>query len=111
MTVLALPSYREGMPNAPLEAAAARVPSVGYRVTGTVDAIEDGVTGALVEPGDAGALAETLLRYLRDGELARRHGCAAHQRTARRFRPEPIWLALEAEYRRLLDTHGYHSPA
>lgn len=111
MDVLACPSYREGLPNAPLEAAAASVPAVGYRVTGTVDAVEDGTTGTLVEPGDSEALARALLGYLRDDELARLHGCAAHERTADRFRPERVWEALEAEYLRLLESRGDRASA
>ena len=39
MDVLAFPSYREGLPNVPLEAQLCAVPVVAYEATGTVDAV------------------------------------------------------------------------
>src|SRR5690606_26176521 len=63
MNFLVLPSYREGFPNVPLEAAAAGIPTVGYRSTGVRDAIVDGVTGELVERGDGEGLARAIARY------------------------------------------------
>jgi glycosyltransferase involved in cell wall biosynthesis len=64
--VLAFPSHREGMPNVPIEAACAEVPVVGYRSTGVVDAVADGVTGTLVARGDVDGLTRGILGYLRD---------------------------------------------
>ncbi|NND04623.1 MAG: glycosyltransferase family 4 protein, partial [Acidimicrobiia bacterium] len=48
MVLLVLPSYREGLPNALLEAAAMELPVVATQVMGCVDAVDDGVTGTLV---------------------------------------------------------------
>ncbi|MBS3909310.1 MAG: sugar transferase [Actinobacteria bacterium] len=102
MDVLALPSYREGFPVVPMEAAAMAVPVVATRVPGCIDAVQDNVTGALVPAYDAAALREAIARYLQDPELRRAHGQAGRMRVERDFQPEVIWEALYAEYGRLL---------
>lgn len=89
--VLAFPSYREGFPNAPLEAALAGVPTVGFRATGVVDAVVDGATGLLVETGSAPALADALGRVLGEPELRHRLGEAAQARALASFAPAVIW--------------------
>jgi len=101
MDVFAFPSYREGFPNAVLEAAAAGLPTVAFRATGTVDAVVDGETGTLIAQGDEAALSAAVLRYARAPELRRQHGEAAQARVDRRFRREVVWQALADEYRRL----------
>ncbi len=102
MTVLALPTYREGFPYVPMEAAAMGVPVVATRVTGCVDAVVDGRTGTLVPPRDASALATALATYLRDPSLCRQHGQAGRARVESEFRPEPIWQLLCEEYCEML---------
>ncbi|HTF56175.1 MAG TPA: sugar transferase, partial [Planctomycetota bacterium] len=110
MDVVALPTYREGFPQVPLEAGAMERPVVATRVTGCVDAIVDGVTGTLVPAGDARALEDGLRAYLRDPALRRTHGRAARARVLREFRPESLWRATEREYRAPLRSAAPSAP-
>lgn len=84
LDLLCFPSHREGLPNAVIEAAACGVPVVGWRVTGTCDAILDGETGALVPKGDHQAMADAILSILGDPDrqgamaaAARAYACEA----------------------------------
>jgi lipopolysaccharide/colanic/teichoic acid biosynthesis glycosyltransferase/glycosyltransferase involved in cell wall biosynthesis len=102
MDILVLPSYREGFPTVPLEAAAMEVPVVATRVTGCVDAVLDGVTGVLVPPRDPYRLRVALKSYLRHPILRFRHGRAGQERAVRDFHPKCVWASFLREYGRLL---------
>lgn len=78
--VLVLPSYREGLPNAVLEAMAAARPSIATRVGGIPDLVEQGVTGLLYEAGDIQSLAGCLLELSTHRERVAAMGSRARER-------------------------------
>lgn len=85
MELFVLPSLWEGLPNAVLEAMAARRPVVATRVDGTPEAVADGETGLLVPPRDTGALTAAMARLLDDPDLRARYGAAGRQRVETAF--------------------------
>lgn len=102
MDMLVLPSYREGFPNSPLEAAAMGLPVIATEVPGCVDAVADEATGLLVPPGDADALTVAIRRYFEDAKVRRELGEEGRGWMLKDFRPEDIWKALYKEYSDLL---------
>jgi glycosyltransferase involved in cell wall biosynthesis len=111
MDLVVLPTYREGFPNVPLEAASMELPTIVSNVTGCVDAVVNGVTGTVVEVRDADSLAKAMTMYLSNESLRRAHGQAGRTRVLADFRPAKIWEALRAEYIRLLQSRGVESSA
>jgi glycosyltransferase involved in cell wall biosynthesis len=71
---------RDGIPNVVLEAMAARRPVVATDVSGIPEAVVNGVTGLLVPPGDAAALADALQRILGGPDAGREMGEAGRRR-------------------------------
>lgn len=106
MDLVVLPTYREGLPQVLLEAAAMELPVVATFATGCVDAVEDGRTGLLVPVGDANALATSIMKYVADAGLRAEHGRAGRRRVLQCYRPEDVWLELDAEYKVLMREHS-----
>jgi len=101
MDVFALPSRHEGFGLAFVEAMALGVPVVGTRVVGSVDAVEDGVTGLLVEHGDPAALSGAILRMYRESELKRALIANGRDRVRREWSREMLARRTEALYEEL----------
>ena len=77
--VFALPSDREGLSNALLEACASGLAVVASDVGGTEDVIENGINGRLFAPGNRAALAQALIDLVQSPESCRRLGAAARR--------------------------------
>ena len=94
-----LPSRRpEPFGLALVEAMASGLPCVATAAGGPRDIIEDGVTGLLVPPGDAAALAAALQQLRADPDLAARLGAAAGQVVRSRFTAPISAAAVAAVY-------------
>ena len=107
VTVSVMPSLNEGLSNVLLESMASGVPVVATRVGGTPEAIEDGVNGLLVPPGDASALANAISQVLNHPLLAARLGHAARQTATARFSTAQMVRATEQLYESLLEQRGH----
>lgn len=98
----ALPSIREGLPIALLEAMSSGLPCLATRLAGSTDiVIEHDVNGLLVEPDDAEGFAEGIRSVFASGNVAARLGSAARATIMERFsieRTARVWLAAYREF-------------
>jgi len=83
--VMAKDGGRDGIPNVILEAMAMALPVVSTRHSGIPEAVQEGVTGLLVEPEDAPSLADAIATLLADPALRARLGAAGRERAADTF--------------------------
>lgn len=103
--IYVLPSAREGLPIALIEAMACGLPSIASRLPGsTDDVITDRMDGLLVAPGDPSAFASALERLLGDADFGSRIGAAARRTVEERFSMERVADAWLAAYHSLLGT-------
>jgi glycosyltransferase involved in cell wall biosynthesis len=100
--VLCLPSRSEGMPLVVLEAMGHELPVVATRVGSVPLEVQEGVTGLLCEPGDAGTLADQLEWMWRHPIERLRMGAAARQHVTRYFSLSVMVKRVEAVYTALM---------
>lgn len=100
--VLCLPSHREGFGLVVIEAAAVGIPSIGSRIYGITDAIEEGLTGFLFEMGSHHDLMLKMTKLSEDPSLARRMGERARDFALAGFSREKVTAAM-FEYYKALD--------
>jgi glycosyltransferase involved in cell wall biosynthesis len=95
---LCVPSKSEGLPTVCLEAAAARLPVVGYPAGGIPEAVVDGETGLLAPQGDVKVLAQHLRTITDRPELAVRLGSGGRRRVEMHFDIASRTAELERVY-------------
>lgn len=96
--IFTMPSHREGMSNAVLEAMAVGLPIVATAVSGNKELVKSGENGMLVPPADAAALAEALKILLNESVLRSHMGQNSYK-----FVQKYTWSRTALEYNNLLD--------
>jgi len=98
-----MPSVNEGMGLAIVEAMACSLPVVASRVGGIPEVVEDGISGILVPPDDAGALAAACCGLLLDPDARKRMGSEGEQRARARYDIHTLIENTAAVYRELME--------
>ena len=96
--VFVMSSETEGLGTSILDAMACGKPVVATAAGGIPEIVEDGVTGLLVPPRDAAALAGAITTLLEDGGLRDRIGRAGLERVRERFTVERMVRETAAVY-------------
>lgn len=99
--IVVLPSYREGLPKALIEAAACGRAVVTTDVPGCRDAIEPETTGLLVSVRDAAGLADAIQSLIEDQTRRKQMGAAGRALAEREFAIEKVVDAHLAIYHEL----------
>jgi glycosyltransferase involved in cell wall biosynthesis len=107
--VLCLPSYREGFGTSIIEAASTGLPAIGSRIYGITDAIEEGVTGLLHNPGDVGDLKDKMRILAENDKLRRSLGRAARERAQCYYSKDTVTAGLLRFYEQTLGSDEIRS--
>lgn len=92
--VFCLPSYREGFGVVIIQAASAGIPSIGSRIYGITDTIEDGITGLLFEAGNKDDLSAKMEKFLENPLLVKQMGAKARERALQLYSKEKVTGAM-----------------
>jgi len=103
MDVLVLPTWREGFPNAVLEAAATGIPVITTASTGARDSVVPEVTGLLIPPGYPDAICEAVVKLVKDDKRRRRMGHAARAWVEENYLESRVLGLTVAYYQSLLE--------
>jgi glycosyltransferase involved in cell wall biosynthesis len=96
--VLVFPSYREGFPNVPLQAACMQCAMILSDINGCNEIVENYNNGVLVPSKNANMLYNAMYTLRVDTDLRRRISSQAREIVVKRYSTEIIWKALLKEY-------------
>jgi glycosyltransferase involved in cell wall biosynthesis len=96
--VFCLPSYREGFGMTIIEAASVSIPSIGTKIYGITDAIEEGATGSLHAPGDVKGLSKIMFRMIEEPRERDAMGKKARERVMQIYSKELVTAAFVEFY-------------
>jgi glycosyltransferase involved in cell wall biosynthesis len=103
MDIVVLPSIaKEGLGLVLVEAALLKIPTIGSNAPGIDEAVQDGVSGFLVPPGNTENLAEKIVELLENPLLRKLMGEAGMKRAHNMFSLETMTDSTEAIYREMI---------
>jgi glycosyltransferase involved in cell wall biosynthesis len=103
--VLTFPSYREGFPNAPLQAGCLHIPAIVTDINGCNEIIEHMHNGLLIPPRQMPALEYAMKKLLTDHQLYLSLRANAREAVRTRYDQRQFWNLLLDEYRLQLKNH------
>lgn len=95
---LVFPSYREGFPNVPMQAAAMGLPQIVTNINGCNEIVIQRVTGLIVPPKNSQALLEAMIELANDLEARETMSINSRSLIIKRYSRINIWNSIEEEY-------------
>lgn len=95
---LVFPSYREGFPNVPMQAAAMGLPQIVTNINGCNEIVMQRVTGLIVPPKNSQALLEAMIELAKDLEARKTMSINSRSSIIKRYSRINIWNSIEEEY-------------
>lgn len=104
--VYVLPSYREGFGSAVVEAEAMQLPVIVNNIPGPTDAMQENVTGLIVEKGNAEELLTAMKRLYSDKDLREDLAKNAHTFAAEKFEQLTLFEKMRLDREQLMHNQG-----
>ena len=97
-----LPSIKEGLPMALLEAMASKVPVIATSVGAIPNVIEDGINGLLIPPKNSDAISEAINKMLSNGDSAKEMELKGFEKVRDHYSSKQMAIKYLAVYKELL---------
>lgn len=95
---LVLPSYREGFPNAVLQAGAMELPCIVTDINGCNEIITDGINGLIIAAKSESDLKNAMLKLLNDLDLVQKLKLTSRETIEKKYSQHKLWHELRLEY-------------
>ncbi len=107
MDIFVFPSYREGFPNAVLEACSMELPVIATDINGCNEIIDDEINGLLIEPKSRSSLRNALIKLIESPEIRGNMAREGRLRVVNLFKREILFNAIKDEYESFLNNKSY----
>ena len=97
-----LPSYREGLSNALIEAGSFGVPLLATDIIGNNEVIENNETGLLVKMKDVSSLTKGIEKFITDKKFCSYIKGNVRDKIIKKYNQNNFWKELESEFRKTI---------